>query len=100
MRVVENQQLELGESHIGQIQISRKSRDDIPAQLIGLQHLYMKQSTRQVLFDLLQAEILPNRSHRVGGPGMWSLMDDFSAGGDQTGIGLRFYLVAGVVQPR
>ena len=76
MRVVEKQQLELGEQHIGQIQISRKSRDDIPALLIGIQHLYMERSTRQALFDLLEAEILPNRDHRVGRPGMalWTIL--------------------------
>ena len=76
MRVVEKQQLEFGQQHIEQIQISRKSRDDIPALLIGLQHLYTQRCIRRELFDLLQAEILPHRDHSVGRPGMelWTIL--------------------------
>ena len=41
MRKVESTQFEIGGIDIGQIHINPKSRDDIPALLIGLQHLYV-----------------------------------------------------------
>ncbi len=47
-----------------------KSRDDIPAILIGLQDLYSDEGTRKRLFGLLDRMVLPGRSRRVGGPGM------------------------------
>ena len=40
MRHVRNPQMELGEIGIEDIWINLKSRDDIPALLLGLQHLY------------------------------------------------------------
>jgi len=41
MRVVINQQKQLGEIEIASIQFDPKSRDDIPQILRGLQHIYI-----------------------------------------------------------
>ena len=41
MRKVECTQVELGGAFIGDIVINAKSRDDIPALLRGLQHIYV-----------------------------------------------------------
>ena len=46
MRHVRNPQMELGEIGIENIRINLKSRDDIPALLLGLQHLYSDEETR------------------------------------------------------
>ena len=40
MRNLRNPQLERGEVHIEDIELDIKCRDDFPALLIGLQHLY------------------------------------------------------------
>ncbi|MDE0309323.1 MAG: hypothetical protein OXI60_05765 [Acidiferrobacterales bacterium] len=50
MRKVESTQYELGASYISDIVINPKSRDDIPALLIGLQHLDTDTPTRDKLF--------------------------------------------------
>jgi IS5 family transposase len=41
MRIIINQQKQLGEVEIASIQFDQKSRDDIPQILRGLQHIYM-----------------------------------------------------------
>ena len=42
MRVVQPQQMQLGEQAIAAIRIDTRSRDDIPKILQGLQHLYTR----------------------------------------------------------
>ena len=59
MRHVRNPQMELGEVRIEDIRINLKSRDDIPALLLGLQHLYADEETRTRLFALLEEHMLP-----------------------------------------
>ena len=44
MRVVQKQQLQLGELAIADIDIDLKSRDDIPKIMLGLQFLHTKLS--------------------------------------------------------
>ena len=54
MRCVQNPQMALGQIPIADIQFDASSRDDIPAVLRGLQHLYCDDELRQQVFDLLE----------------------------------------------
>jgi len=58
MRNVHNPQASLGELNIADIRINPKSRDDIPAILLGLQYIYTTPDVRQKVFDVL-AQLLP-----------------------------------------
>jgi hypothetical protein len=60
MRHVESPQMDLGQLPIDQIKINLKSRDDIPALLLGLQHIYTTPDLRERVFEIL-AEVLPNK---------------------------------------
>ena len=70
MRQTRKSQLALGEARIEDIKLDHKSRDDIPAVLLGLQHLYSHEETREKLFSLLEEHILPGTNRNVGRPGM------------------------------
>ena len=70
MRQTRKSQLALGEARIEDIKLDHKSRDDIPAVLLGLQHLYSHKQTREKLFSLLEEHILPGTNRNVGRPGM------------------------------
>ena len=76
MRQTLHPQLEIGACQIADIRIDPKSRDDIPALLIGLQHLYTDEALRNRLFDLLEREVLPDVDPDTGRPGMhlWSIL--------------------------
>ena len=76
MRQVRNPQMTLGEVHIENIELDLKSRDDIPALLLGLQHLYADEQFRARLFALLDEHILPGIDRKVGRPGMemWRIL--------------------------
>ena len=76
MRKVESTQFEIGGIDIGQIHINPKSRDDIPALLIGLQHLYVTPELREQVFALLDAEVNPKTRKDTGRPGMhlWRIL--------------------------
>ncbi len=76
MRQVRKSQFELGEVRIEDIEIDLKSRDDIPALLLGLQHLHGDAELRTRLFALLEAHILPGTDRKVGRPGMelWRIL--------------------------
>ena len=73
MRQTRKPQLALGEARIEDIKLDRKSRDDIPAVLLGLQYLYSHEQTREKLFSLLEEHILPGTNRNVGRPGMRNL---------------------------
>ena len=75
MRNVFHFQTEIGALSIEDIRLDPKSRDDIPALLLGLQHLYIHESTRQALFDLLAKEVLPGVDLNNGRPGraLWGI---------------------------
>ena len=60
--------LRLDEVPIGEIKINVKSRDDIPALLLGLQHLYV--SCREELEALLGCHVTADRDPENGRPGM------------------------------
>ena len=76
MRQTRKSQLALGEARIEDIKLDHKSRDDIPAVLLGLQHLYSQEETREKLFSLLEEHILPDTNRNVGRPGMelWRIL--------------------------
>ena len=58
------------------IKLDAKSRDDIPALLRGLQHIYRNEKIRAGLFALLEARICPGVDRSVGRPGMdmWKIL--------------------------
>ena len=68
MREVQKRQMQFGQVAIEDIWLDPKSRDDIPAVLRGLQHVYAER--RDELFGLLEAHILPGTDRAVGRPGM------------------------------
>lgn len=70
MRKIKNLQLELAGTAIEDIRFNLKSRDDIPAILIGLQHIYTNPQTREKLFSLFEEKFLPEVDLRTGRPGM------------------------------
>ena len=76
MREVESIQVELGAPFIKDIQIDARSRDDIPALLRGLQHIYTDQPTRAKVFELLNARVKPGTGRETGRPGMalWQIL--------------------------
>ena len=76
MREVHRSQLQLGEIAIDKIWINPKSRDDIPAVLKGLQHIWCDEALREQLYALLDEHILPEADRTVGRPGMdlWQIL--------------------------
>ena len=76
MRVVQSQQVTIGEVDVSKITFDPKSRDDIPKLLRGLQHLYMQTDLRAAVFDLLNQRISPSVDKTNGRPGMtlWSIL--------------------------
>ena len=70
MRKIENSQMEFGEVAIGEIDIDAKSRDDIPAVLKGIQHIYTNRQMRQKIFSFLQEQVRPGINLKVGRPDM------------------------------
>ena len=76
MRKVIDEQSWLGSVDIGAIELDPKSRDDIPAILIGLQAIWNDEAAREELFRLLDAHILPDRRRDTGRPGMqlWRIL--------------------------
>jgi len=65
MREIIKRQLDLGEVDIGAIEISTKSRDDIPRLLRGLQYIYTSEAVRERVFEIL-AEVVPQRAEGAG----------------------------------
>ena len=65
MRNVINPQMLLDGADIGAIDLSTKSRDDIPQLLRGLQHIYTEPGLRERVFAILR-EVIPNRAKGEG----------------------------------
>jgi len=65
MRNVINPQMLLDGVDISAIDLSTKSRDDIPQLLRGLQHIYTEPGLRERVFSILQ-EVIPNRTKGEG----------------------------------
>ena len=74
MREVQKRQLQFGQIPVDKVWLDPKSRDDIPAVLKGLQHLYKEK--QEELFRLLEKHILPGTHRGVGRPGMemWRIL--------------------------
>ena len=66
----------LGRSRIEEIQIDVKSREDIPAVLLGLQELYLNESLRTAIFELLEERFGEDCNLEVGRLGMdlWTVL--------------------------
>ena len=75
-REIESSQLEIGQATIAQIRFDPKSRDDIPKILRGLQYLYITDSIREPIFQLLEEQVLPDVDKKNGRPGMslWKIL--------------------------
>ena len=63
MREIQKRQFQIGQVPIDKIQIDPKSRDDIPAVLKGLQHIWSDEALRERLFARLG---LPGVRDRFG----------------------------------
>ena len=70
MRVVQNEQMTIGEVDISRINFDLKSRDDIPKILRGLQFVYTNVPLRTLIFQLLESKVAPKVSKSNGRPGM------------------------------
>lgn len=60
----------LGSTRIEDIKINLKSRDDIPALLLGLRAIHGADDTRERLFELLERKVAPTVRADTGRPGM------------------------------
>ena len=69
-RAIQEPFVRLGESAIEDIAIDPVCRDDIPAVLRGIQHLYCDEALRRQVFYLLDAHFLPGVDRGLGRPGM------------------------------
>lgn len=76
MRVVQSEQMTIGEVDISKITFDAKSRDDIPKILKGLQFVYTNSALRDAIFELLQSKVAPKVSKDNGRPGMplWTIL--------------------------
>ena len=76
MRVVQNEQMTIGEVDISRISFDLKSRDDIPKILKGLQFIYTHVALRTSIFQLLESQIAPKVSKTNERPGMalWTIL--------------------------
>lgn len=70
MHVVEDTQFKLGQAPIDQIIFNPKDRDDIPAVLSGLKHLYCDEIARARIFEILEERLLPKVDLQRGRPKM------------------------------
>lgn len=70
MRLVQHPQHHFGQVDIAEIKIDPRSRDDIPALLKGLQHLYIHDDIRQKVFAILEKTLGEDVNCEVGRPGM------------------------------
>jgi IS5 family transposase len=76
MRVVQSEQMTIGEIDISKISFDVKSRDDIPKILKGLQFVYTNSALREAIFELLQSKVAPKADKSNGRPGMplWTIL--------------------------
>ena len=89
MRIVQTSQMSFGQIDISMIKLDPKSRDDIPAILVGLQHIYTTPDLHDSIFEIIQ-QLIPkqrgqltsskednkNVSSTLGRPGMeqWKIL--------------------------
>ena len=65
MRTVQTPQMSFGEIDISMIKLNPKSRDDIPAILVGLQHIYATPDLHHSVFDILKQLISKQKSELI-----------------------------------
>jgi len=70
MRIIQNEQIIIGEVSVKDIKLDPKSRDDIPQILKGLQYIYSNEEIREKVFALLEQLIPANINRKNGRPGM------------------------------
>lgn len=75
MRVFKNTQKKIGEINIAEIKLDKKSKDDIPRLLLGLQHLYSDKEVREKVMEILMTKLLPKVDKGNGRKGMemWNI---------------------------
>lgn len=75
MRVVQNQQMQLGQVDTAGIRFHPKPRDDIPKIFKGLQYLYAQEPLCDQIFAPLEARFCPNLDKCNGQPRiiLWAL---------------------------
>ncbi len=75
MRKLFDQQTKLGVVPISEVEISAKSRHQLPKLLIGLQHIYTTPELNSAVFRLLKKKILDGKK-RTGrmGMGLWEIV--------------------------
>lgn len=75
MRQTKNLQMKLWEIHISEIIIDKKSRDDIPPLLLGLQHIYVTTEIREEVFAILESMLPEGVNNKTGRRGMhlWNI---------------------------
>ena len=76
MRIVQNEQMTIGEVDISKMNFDYKSRDDIPKILKGLQFVHTNLALRSAIFELLEGQVAPKVSKSNGRPGMplWTIL--------------------------
>jgi hypothetical protein len=69
-------QYELGATPIEKITMSQKSRDEMPAVLRALQHIYTTPELNGKVFDMLEHKIISSHNNRTGRLGMslWEIL--------------------------
>ena len=75
MRFYKSPQGKLGEINISEIKLDKKSQDDVPRILIGLQTLHNDKEARKEVMQILTKEVLPNTDKKTGRKGMdiWNI---------------------------
>ena len=76
-----NPQLERGEVRIEDIELDIKCRDDFPALLIGLQHLYSQEALRDRILALMDKCILPGVNKKKSGTSGYGDVEHSGASG-------------------
>ena len=69
MRTVFDFQMSIGEIDIGEIPLDARSRDDIPAVLRGIQHIWRDLDLREKVFAVLRAQLLAGGSQAAAQAG-------------------------------
>jgi hypothetical protein len=73
MRKIINDQLMLGEVDISKIEFDKRSRDEIPQLLKGLQHIYCSPELRPKVFKILEDGIAHSNKGRMG-MDLWKIL--------------------------
>jgi hypothetical protein len=76
MRFYRNPQRKLGEINISEIILDKKSQDDVPRLLRGLQTVHNDKTAREEVMQILTKEVQPQIDKKVGRKGMdiWSVL--------------------------